>query len=605
MTVRRNDPCPCGSGRKYKRCCLIKDEELKRQALYDADRADHEHLVDLPIEEIKRRFTAASTDDERASLGLALAQALQARGEHKAALEVLQLLSGDEPKFELIRKHLSAKSLSALGAHGPAIEMFEASLNDPILEHLEPTIQVGIRMEAGKANSLAHNDRRARELWSVALSQYKTLNDSSGVARAEANLGMLLLRDPDPKEQERGVAVIERCCAVKVQLGDVEGVANNCCTLALYFWSKKQYAKSLAYMRRDLQLTRSTGDLRSLCATLCNLAALYVDLKQFAPARKLINEAIDISGELNDANSKTIAEMTMQRLEYAARVAGQAGEVIGPKAPCACGKDEQYQNCCGRADHEPVGLPDIKRSDEALNIVREFKQQNFEPSRLDILLRCSDSARERTSWTRVAFHDGWFELFELPDLANSYLSCAELFCKTAEEQADSVNGPLSVVILSVCALEAFINQVAFFIADLPLQDRTWTAPMPQELACSALDFQRSVNLLKKWEILGALICGSEWPIPEWDNVRCLIDLRNELVHFKSAEYEQIAPSPKLDVDIMRRVPTTIKTRPVQRAWPYRLLTPSLAAWAYKTAQSAILGFKTAYKNARTGKAPVN
>jgi hypothetical protein len=88
---------------------------------------------------------------------------------------------------------------------------------------------------------------------------------------------------------------------------------------------------------------------------------------------------------------------------------------------------------------------------------------------------------------------------------------------------------------------------------------------------------------------------------EWDNVRWLIDLRNELVHFKSAEHEQIAPRPKVDVDIMRRVPNTIKTRSAQRAWPYRLLTPSLAGWAHQTAQSAILGFKTAYKDVRIRK----
>ena len=25
--VGRNDPCPCGSGKKYKRCCLAKDEQ--------------------------------------------------------------------------------------------------------------------------------------------------------------------------------------------------------------------------------------------------------------------------------------------------------------------------------------------------------------------------------------------------------------------------------------------------------------------------------------------------------------------------------------------------------------------------------------------------
>ena len=24
--VGRNDPCPCGSGKKYKKCCLAEDE---------------------------------------------------------------------------------------------------------------------------------------------------------------------------------------------------------------------------------------------------------------------------------------------------------------------------------------------------------------------------------------------------------------------------------------------------------------------------------------------------------------------------------------------------------------------------------------------------
>ncbi|MGH6681278.1 MAG: SEC-C metal-binding domain-containing protein, partial [Bradyrhizobium sp.] len=24
--IGRNEPCPCGSGRKYKQCCLAKDE---------------------------------------------------------------------------------------------------------------------------------------------------------------------------------------------------------------------------------------------------------------------------------------------------------------------------------------------------------------------------------------------------------------------------------------------------------------------------------------------------------------------------------------------------------------------------------------------------
>jgi tetratricopeptide (TPR) repeat protein len=31
--VGRNDPCPCGSGKKYKKCCMAKDEERSREAL--------------------------------------------------------------------------------------------------------------------------------------------------------------------------------------------------------------------------------------------------------------------------------------------------------------------------------------------------------------------------------------------------------------------------------------------------------------------------------------------------------------------------------------------------------------------------------------------
>jgi tetratricopeptide (TPR) repeat protein len=32
----RNDPCPCGSGNKYKKCCLAKDEAAEREGLAEA-----------------------------------------------------------------------------------------------------------------------------------------------------------------------------------------------------------------------------------------------------------------------------------------------------------------------------------------------------------------------------------------------------------------------------------------------------------------------------------------------------------------------------------------------------------------------------------------
>ena len=30
---RRNEPCPCGSGKKYKKCCIDKDEKKLRSRL--------------------------------------------------------------------------------------------------------------------------------------------------------------------------------------------------------------------------------------------------------------------------------------------------------------------------------------------------------------------------------------------------------------------------------------------------------------------------------------------------------------------------------------------------------------------------------------------
>ncbi len=40
--IGRNDACPCGSGKKYKHCCLAKDEDSERVAQEAHDAADRE-----------------------------------------------------------------------------------------------------------------------------------------------------------------------------------------------------------------------------------------------------------------------------------------------------------------------------------------------------------------------------------------------------------------------------------------------------------------------------------------------------------------------------------------------------------------------------------
>lgn len=60
----RNDPCPCGSGNKYKKCCLTKDEAAEREQLAAAVQppATPPYLSGI-AEEIADTLAAAYDDD--------------------------------------------------------------------------------------------------------------------------------------------------------------------------------------------------------------------------------------------------------------------------------------------------------------------------------------------------------------------------------------------------------------------------------------------------------------------------------------------------------------------------------------------------------------
>ncbi|MBW1939816.1 MAG: type I methionyl aminopeptidase [Deltaproteobacteria bacterium] len=79
MKVRRNDPCPCGSGRKYKNCCLnkkepepenIKDMYLKKYKIKLKEQADIEairkagRLVMETFDQVRANIKPGITTDE-------------------------------------------------------------------------------------------------------------------------------------------------------------------------------------------------------------------------------------------------------------------------------------------------------------------------------------------------------------------------------------------------------------------------------------------------------------------------------------------------------------------------------------------------------------
>ena len=62
----RNDPCHCGSGNKYKKCCLAKDEAVEREGMAEAQvrRGDRAAERRLQVQELKAAMAAKLADAE-------------------------------------------------------------------------------------------------------------------------------------------------------------------------------------------------------------------------------------------------------------------------------------------------------------------------------------------------------------------------------------------------------------------------------------------------------------------------------------------------------------------------------------------------------------
>jgi hypothetical protein len=177
-----------------------------------------------------------------------------------------------------------------------------------------------------------------------------------------------------------------------------------------------------------------------------------------------------------------------------------------------------------------------------------------------------------------------------------HLISASILAEESKSDPDSLSKPLACIILSACALEAFINQVAFFLKETSSFYEGKFHTIPPELSNNIMEFQRSIRLEDKWNILGKALCGGNWPPPKdlWEEFKNLIYIRNELVHFKVADFEQVVPPPKKPSEIMRIIPQSIETRKIPHSWPMRVLTPAFAKWCVSVTENTIDYFKQSY-----------
>jgi tetratricopeptide (TPR) repeat protein len=429
------------------------DEQIEQAGILSLEQSETAILT--AIASFKTILTRSDLSaDQRLHTQLGLATALQRRGEHRAAIDVLNSIGNlhelqDEAHSWIL--HLVAISHSALGFYKESCDIFSEALARLHQDKGNARLRAMTAMEAGKAFSAGGGRSRARELWQEALKYFEGKEDDiEHYSRAKANLAFDLLHDSDTAMQMEGAKLLEESCELKARIGDLEGLANNYCNLGLYYWRNKRYQRAIAYARRDLYLSRQVGDLRALATTLGNLSQLYADLKQLSPARELLREAERIGETLGDERLIQITQKQLRRINEIGREAGEKKETIGPSAECACGSSKEYQNCCGRADFEAIDIPIIFGgiSEELDQIVKHVKGAGREPSRLDFIMRQTPVSKRRLSWSRWHIHDGWFEMHELPDMANHHLLSAKALADQAKSEPDSSTKPLACVIMS-------------------------------------------------------------------------------------------------------------------------------------------------------------
>ena len=607
MKIGRNDKCPCGSERKYKNCCLKKNTEVEKELnnMGELVFSFDEEKIEKGIKRLNELLAVSNiSKEQKKGIYVYLLQAYKNHGEHNNVISIFEKLRQyldfeNETELELILfcYTIYAASLNELGLVEDAKEILDDILTIVEEKNVSDITYAGVALELSKAvMRLDQGTEKALEILNKALKKIPKNDKNIGqIARIISNKAFILLNSKEKEEKEQGVKLLDDCLRVKIQEGDVEGICNIYCQLGMYYWREKKYDSAIAYTRKDLALSRKAGDKRAIVSSLNNLGAIYTDLNQFSKARGVLIEAKKISETLGDMQAIVIASKNLKVVNHKAKIAGMNGEKMGPAALCKCGKGLSYKECCGKADFEPeeLGFKIDNISEDIEVIQQQVAKQGRVASHIDYLLRKIKENDVRLAWTNIEIHNGWIEMKELVDMANLYLVSAEKLAKEAKEAGNYAEKPLACIMLSCCALEAFINQAIYFInvSEIVIPEKL------QGIKDDSFGFQRNTELTLKWNIIGEILCESEWkPCAKlWNNFINLIFIRNELVHFKVSEFEQVVPRPEQVAEALKRIPKDVELNDIPHSWPLRILNPSFAEWSVKTAKEMINYIKEAYQ----------
>ena len=431
----RNDLCPCGSGKKFKHCCLEKVTPTPRSSWDDKVTAagllsleSNKEKVEQALSELEKLLGEPDLTQSQRVIGLSsYGQALQRIGRHSDALAVFDELrelqsEGKDPKSEVFEAVFRASSLSALGNHSDACDLIHRQI--PHLDVFSNRERGMLLVEVGKILASAGKVGEAEKCWEQGLKALEgNKAEAEHYARLLANLASLKLKSGNEQSEAEGIEMMDRAMEMKLSVGDLHGLANSYDMLGFYYAKSRRFERAIVNFRRGLALSRQVGDAHGLVQALMNLAGLYCELRQVGEARREMSEAIKLSETLKNQHLVQACRHNQEQINLNAREFANNGEALGVKAACLCGSGKTYQDCCGRADFEPVTLPWAfgGLSQDAQQTFKELEAAGVKPSRLDLFLRSTTQQQNRYAWFKVNPQDGWHEVLELPDLASIHL----------------------------------------------------------------------------------------------------------------------------------------------------------------------------------------
>ena len=170
--IGRNDPCRCGSGKKYKRCCLPADEapavERARKAVaQDAAFARHSKEIHarlrrrgLPIGEDALQTVIAELENEMHELDRLsmLATDLMTAGRFDEVTEICDRLERDHSE-EVAGIELRARLHEARGDSATAVQLYRRALDFTLArDHFDDEIRADYRDHIARLDALLANE---------------------------------------------------------------------------------------------------------------------------------------------------------------------------------------------------------------------------------------------------------------------------------------------------------------------------------------------------------------------------------------------------------------------------------------------------------------